>query len=102
RDSDHEVVAFTVDAAYRQAEELRGLPLVDFERVTELYPPSQFRIFVAVSYTSMNAVRAAKFEAALSLGYDPVSYVSSRCSWLTDHPVGRNCFILEDNTVQPF
>lgn len=30
------------------------------------------------------------------------SYVSSRCSFLTDEPVGENCFILEDNTIQPF
>ena len=28
--------------------------------------------------------------------------MSSRCSFLTDHPVGDNCFILEDNTIQPF
>jgi UDP-3-O-[3-hydroxymyristoyl] glucosamine N-acyltransferase len=31
-----------------------------------------------------------------------VSYVSSRCTFLTEEPIGDNCFILEDNTVQPF
>ena len=31
-----------------------------------------------------------------------MSYVSSRCSYLSQHPPGDNCFILEDNTVQPF
>ena len=35
-------------------------------------------------------------------GYSLVSYVSSRCSFLSDEPVGDNCFILEDNTIQPF
>src|SRR6185436_3887870 len=31
-----------------------------------------------------------------------VSYVSSRCSYLSQTPPGDNCFILEDNTIQPF
>lgn len=101
-DSEHQVVGFTVDAAYRSSPAFQQLPLVDFERLAEHFPPSQVSCFVALSYTGMNAVRAAKFEAVRALGYELVSYVSSRCSWLTDHPVGRNCFVLEDNTVQPF
>jgi UDP-3-O-[3-hydroxymyristoyl] glucosamine N-acyltransferase len=36
------------------------------------------------------------------MGYTLASYVSSRCSFLTDEPLGDNCFILEDNTIQPF
>ena len=35
-------------------------------------------------------------------GYRLESYVSSRCSYLAQTPPGDNCFILEDNTVQPF
>lgn len=101
RDSEHEVVAFTVDREYRQADEFRGLPLVDFDGVTRLYPPDRFQMFVALSYNRMNRVRAAKYEAARGLGYRLASYVSSRCTFLTDHPVGDNCFILEDNTIQP-
>jgi sugar O-acyltransferase (sialic acid O-acetyltransferase NeuD family) len=59
-------------------------------------------MFVALSYAQMNRLRAAKYSEAKAFGYTLASYVSSRCSWLTDHPVGDNCFILEDNTVQPF
>jgi UDP-3-O-[3-hydroxymyristoyl] glucosamine N-acyltransferase len=50
----------------------------------------------------MNKIRAEKYNQAKRLGYELVSYVSSRCSFLTDYPVGENCFILEDNTIQPF
>jgi sugar O-acyltransferase (sialic acid O-acetyltransferase NeuD family) len=102
RDSDHRVAAFAVDRAFRTADAFLGLPLVDFEDVATRYPPDRYRMFVAVSYTGMNRVRAAKYDAAKALGYTFVSYVSSRCTWLTDHPAGDNCFILEDNTVQPF
>lgn len=102
RDSDLDVAGFTVDKAYRKADTFCGLPLVDFEEVTKRFPPTEYKMFVALSYAKMNQVRAAKYLRGKELGYDFVSYVSSRCSYLTDHPCGENCFILEDNTVQPF
>ena len=102
RDSPHRVVAFTVDSGFRSADQFCGLPLVDFETVVERYPPAQCSMFVALSYAQMNRVRAAKYARARELRYSLVSYVSSRCSYLTDSQPGDNCFILEDNTVQPF
>ncbi len=100
-DSPHTVAAFTVDRDYRKADSFCGLPLVDFETVPERYPARRYQMFVALSYARMNRVRADKYFRAKEMGYSLVSYVSSRCSYLTDPP-GDNCFILEDNTVQPF
>lgn len=102
RDSEHRVEAFAVDRVYRQADSFLGLPLVDFEAVKDWYPPGKFKMFIAVSYARMNRVRAGKYFQAKEYGYELVSYVSSRCTFLTDFPVGDNCFILEDNTIQPF
>jgi sugar O-acyltransferase (sialic acid O-acetyltransferase NeuD family) len=102
RDSEHEVAAFAVDQKYLAGKSFLDLPLVPFEEVVALYPPQDYKMFVALSYTRMNKARAEKYQEAKSRGYELVSYVSSRCSFLTDHPVGDNCFILEDNTIQPF
>jgi sugar O-acyltransferase (sialic acid O-acetyltransferase NeuD family) len=102
RDSEHEVVAFTVDQEYRKADSFRDLPLVAFEELKDRYPSSEYKMFVALSYAKMNKVRAEKYHQVKQSGYELVSYVSTRCSFLTDHPVGDNCFILEDNTIQPF
>jgi sugar O-acyltransferase (sialic acid O-acetyltransferase NeuD family) len=102
RDSEREVAAFTVDREYRSADSLWGLPLVEFETVKERFPPSEHELFVAVSYRRMNRLRAERYRAAKDLGYTLVSYVSSRCTFLTETPAGDNCFILENNTVQPF
>ena len=55
-----------------------------------------------MSYAKMNKLRAEKYYQAKQLGYELVSYISSRCSFLTEYPVGENCAILEDNTIQPF
>ena len=101
-DSAHDVAGFVVDRAFRTADEFLGLSLSDVDDVTERYPPSDHLMFVALSYAKMNGLRAEKFAAMKQAGYRLASYVSSRCSYLTQTPPGENCFILEDNTVQPF
>jgi sugar O-acyltransferase (sialic acid O-acetyltransferase NeuD family) len=102
RDSDHRVVGFTVDAAFRRETTMAGLPLVDFETVERDFPPAECQMFVALSYAGMNQLRARKYGEARSRGYSLASYVSSRCTNLAEHSFGDNCFILEDNTIQPF
>jgi sugar O-acyltransferase (sialic acid O-acetyltransferase NeuD family) len=101
-DSDRKVVAFAVDAEYRTGDTFLGLPLVTADDLPRLYPPGDYEMFVAMSYAKMNALRRAKFEMVRRLGYACATYVSSRCSYLAKEPPGANCFILEDNTVQPF
>ncbi len=102
KDAKREIAAFTVDAKFRRGGEHLGLPLVDFEEVEKHYPAARFEGFVALSYRGMNHLRADKYAAMKERGYTLASYVSSRCSWFADEPPGDNCFILEDNTVQPF
>ncbi len=101
-DSDYEVVAFTVDAAYIVAPEFCGLPVVPFEDVERLYPPDCHAMFVAVSYARLNALRRDKYCAAKGLGYTIASYISSRATLLNEGRIGENVFLLEDNTVQSF
>ncbi len=101
-DSDYEVVAFAVDKDYLKETTFENKPLVDFESITSTYPPSKYKMFIALSYSKMNKVRESKYNVAKSLGYELVSYVSSRCSYLSQFNHGDNCFIFEDNTIQPF
>lgn len=101
-DSEYEIVAFTVDAAYMQDTTFCDLPVVAFENVATLYPPDQYDFFVALSYSKLNAIRKEKYLAAKALGYRLVSYISTRASVLNQGAIGDNCFIFEDNTIQPF
>ena len=101
-DSDYEVAAFTVDAAYIQEPTFCGLPVVAFENVATDYPPNEYDLFVALSYSKLNAVRKEKYLAAKALGYKLTSFVSSRATVLNEGNIGENCFIFEDNTIQPF
>ncbi len=101
-DSNYEVVAFTVDAKYIKEDEFCGLPIVAFEDVAKKYPPDSHEFFVALSYSKLNAVRKEKFLAAKDSGYTLASFISSRATMLNEGRVGENCFVFENNTVQPF
>lgn len=101
-DSEYDVVAFSVDREYLLTEEFCGLPVVAFEDVKENYAPDEHEFFVAISYTNLNEVRKEKYLRAKTAGYKIASYVSSNCTVLNENKIGENCFILEDNTIQPF
>ena len=101
-DSKHDIVAFTADEEYIKGDKFFGLPLIDFREILLKYPPEDYKMFIALSYAKMNKIRAEKYHKAKELGYELVSYISSKCTILTEYPVGDNCFILEDNTIQPF
>ena len=101
-DSDYKVAGFSVERAYLDATEFYGLPVVPFEELTDAYPPVEYDAFVAVSSTSMNRVRTKLYRAAKEKGYRCASYVSSRAFVWHNAKIGENCFIFEDNTIQPF
>lgn len=101
-DSIYDVVAFTVDKDFLHENIYEGKPLVAFEKIEELYPANQYKLFIALSYAKMNKLREAKYHEAKVKGYTLVSYISSKCSYLSQYSCGDNCFIFEDNTIQPF
>jgi sugar O-acyltransferase (sialic acid O-acetyltransferase NeuD family) len=101
-DSPHDVVAFTLDRDYLIEPEFKGLPVVPFDEVERHYPPDQVRMFIPMSFKKMNHIRAAKYHDAKRRGYDLISYVSSKATTWPGFSCGQNCFIFEDNTVQPF
>jgi sugar O-acyltransferase (sialic acid O-acetyltransferase NeuD family) len=101
-DSVYEVVAFTVDFAYITENVFCGLPVVPFEELSKYYQPDKCEIFVALSYSKLNEVRKEKYLAVKEMGFQLASYVSSHATVLNEGRIGENCFIFEDNTIQPF
>jgi sugar O-acyltransferase (sialic acid O-acetyltransferase NeuD family) len=101
-DSTYDVVAFTVDADHLIESEYLGVPVVEFDKVTEHFSPSEHDLFVALSYSELNQVRKDRYLKGKHFGYNMASYVSSYATVLNDQRIGDNCFILEDNTIQPF
>ncbi|GHV23737.1 hypothetical protein AGMMS49959_17800 [Planctomycetales bacterium] len=100
-DSDHEVAGFTVTQDYLQAENFCGLPVTPFEKIEERFAPDEYVMFIPMTGVNQNKTREHFYHAAKNKGYRLISYISSKATVLTGR-IGDNCFILEDNTIQPF
>jgi len=102
-DSEHEVAAFTVNREYLPAEKsFEGLPIVPFEEIEKVYRPDNCQFFAPMSHRKMNRLRAEIYNQIKGKGYNLISYVSSKATTFPDAKIGENCFILEDNTIQPY
>ena len=101
-DSDHEVVAFCVNKDYLPGKSIFcGLPIVAFEDIEYDYPSSVFKFFAPMAPERMNRLRAEIYNNIKAKSYEMISYISSKAT-LFDNQIGDNCFILENNTIQPF
>ena len=101
-ESEYQVVAFTVDSTYIVAPTfIDGLPIVAFDELKSHFSPLEYECFVAIGYNKINKLRQEKYSALKDLGYKLASFVSQKATNYACS-IGDNCFILEDNTIQPF
>jgi sugar O-acyltransferase (sialic acid O-acetyltransferase NeuD family) len=101
-DSGYSVEAFSVDKAYLKSDKFCGLPVIAFEEIQNKFPPTEFEMFIALGYSEINAIRKEKYFSAKQKGYSLPSYISSKATIFNAKNIGDNCFILENNTIQPF
>lgn len=101
-DSPHTVAAFSADGELIDSNEFCGLPVLAFETILDSNSPDEFDMFIALSYSELNAIRAQKYTEAKAKGYDLISYVSTRSVVWDNVEIGDNCFIFENQTIQPF
>lgn len=101
-DSNHEVVAFSVNEKYLpENRTFCGLPIVAFENIEKSYLPDEYKFFAPMAPKKMNRLREQIYLAIKTKGYELISYISSKAT-LFGNKIGDNCFILENNTIQPF
>jgi sugar O-acyltransferase (sialic acid O-acetyltransferase NeuD family) len=102
-DSNHEVVAFSVNRNYLPGKMIfKGLPVVAFEEIEKDYKPGDFSFFAPMTHKDMNKERERIYNEIKGKGYGFINYISSRATTFNNLVLGDNCFILEDNTIQPF
>ncbi|MBU2878007.1 acetyltransferase [Aliiglaciecola lipolytica] len=101
-DSDFEVVAFTLHSEFIEQNQFKGLPIVPFENLENVYPPSDYGLFAPMTGRNMNRNREKIYLEGKKKGYQFISYISSKATVFPETRIGDNCFILEDNTIQPF
>jgi sugar O-acyltransferase (sialic acid O-acetyltransferase NeuD family) len=101
-DSAYEVAAFTVDPEHRDAKTLQGLDVVSFADLERTHPPDRYAMFVAIGFSKLNRARAQVFERCKVCGYELISYINSKAIHWGEFSMGENCFIFENNVIQPF
>ena len=100
--SNYEVLCFCVDDEYIQDGYLLGLPVIGFNEACGKFSPSEVKFFVALGYSQNNELRKEKFNLFKKMGYELATFISPQATILSEIKTGENCFILENNTVQPF
>jgi sugar O-acyltransferase (sialic acid O-acetyltransferase NeuD family) len=100
-DSPHRVAAFTANERYLEGDELEGVPVTAFETLPETHPPDRYSMFVAIGFSGVNSARRSVYEDCKAHGYELISYVSSKARRWDDLVLGDNCFVFEDNVIQP-
>ena len=91
-DSQHEVVAFSVNEAYMpEILEFRGLPIVAFEKIEKQFPSSKYKFFAPMSPVKMNRLRESVYNDIKAKGYQLISYISSKAT-ICHNEIGDNCF----------
>jgi sugar O-acyltransferase (sialic acid O-acetyltransferase NeuD family) len=101
-DSGYEVVAFTVERQFLGRTDIQGVPVVAFEDLEALYPPSTHSAFVAIVFTQFNRLRTRLYRECKAKGYPMASYISSAALIRPNCTIGEHCFICEQTVIQPF
>ena len=98
----HEVVGFTVNRAYRNGDTLHDLPVVDFEEVESIFPPSSCAMIVPIGWKEMNGIRMRKVAEARDKGYVLQGFVADGAVVMPDFLVRPNTIVLPGAVVAPF
>ncbi|HYL72992.1 MAG TPA: acetyltransferase [Bryobacteraceae bacterium] len=101
-DSPYEVAAFTANENRIVERRLLDLDVVPFETIEQTHPPDQFAMFVAIGFKRVNKARAEIYGQCKAKGYELITYINSKAVQWGEITVGDNCFIFENNVLQPF
>lgn len=101
-DSEYEVVSFAADRQFITSNSFAGLPVTPIDELEMRFPPTEYWAFAAASSTKLNRVRSHLYVQAKNKNYRMASYISSKAFIWRNAQIGENCFIFEDNTIQPF
>jgi sugar O-acyltransferase (sialic acid O-acetyltransferase NeuD family) len=97
--SDFEIACFTVDKEYMTGDEFLGLPLVEFEKITELYPPSEYDMLAVLSGFTCMRNKEKLYLKAKSKGYSMRNYVSAKADFSPEVTMGENNIILAQTHI---
>ena len=101
RDTDHQIVGFANGSAFIKETIFMDLPIIPFESIEKQYPPKTMKCLwplgtaKQIRFASKDTWRPRK----RAINSRPIQV---HVRYIMKRPVGENCFILENNVIQPF
>jgi sugar O-acyltransferase (sialic acid O-acetyltransferase NeuD family) len=100
-DTEHEVCGYTMSSSRITEDKFMGMPVYDFEHLDKTISTTEYSLFAPMMPSKVNKDREKIYNIGHALGFKFITYISSKATVLTKN-IGDNCFILENNTIQPF
>jgi sugar O-acyltransferase (sialic acid O-acetyltransferase NeuD family) len=101
-DARYEVAGLTVDDAYVASGRVEGLEAVQISKVQQAFPPTSFRVLMAIGYDDLNRVRESVFTRLKGMGYTIETYVHPEARVHTRNALGEGCVVLPGAVVEPY
>lgn len=100
KESNYSIAGYCVEESFKKnIKKFHGAPVVSFEKLSERYPPSEFKLFIAIGN---NYVRERIFTESKKKGYTMISHVTESVTNWDDLEYGENVLISGISSLQPF
>lgn len=101
-DTQDTIVAYTVDAAYKENDTFNNKPVITWEALQQFMANKpNTRLLCPLSYKNLNENRKQKYLEAKRWGVSFYSYIHSS-SFVNSKELGDNLIVLENCRIQPF
>ena len=98
---DYEVLAYCVESAYIDSNELGGIPVVSLEELFALYPPEKVDLILAIGYKQMGGLRKRLFGQLKKQGYHFISLIHHSAIISRNVKMGEGNIVLEGVIIEP-
>lgn len=100
KETDHFIAGYCVDKTFKgNTRKFNGYPVVSFEELLEKFPPSDFKLFIAIGN---NYARERIFTESKEKGYSMISHITKSVTHWDDLEFGENVLISGISSLQPF
>lgn len=100
-EKEYEVVAFTVNKEYITNNDIEGIPVVPFEKLSQTLNMSECEIALTVGYKKMNDIREYFYNECKRQGYKILTYISPKATVYTDI-IGEGTLIYPGTYIGPY
>jgi sugar O-acyltransferase (sialic acid O-acetyltransferase NeuD family) len=100
-DSRYEIGALVVGDEFVTQGGISGFTTVGLSEVVENFPPSTFRVIMAMGYNDLNRSREEMFNMLKEKGYVLETFIHPDAHVYTEIPLGEGCVVLPGAVIDP-